>query len=131
MSAVAGNSVGVLAWRRLRDRSAWTAATDFFLILVGIALPWSTSLVAIFVVAALVTMAPFFDRQAFLQSLQRPASLLPAALFALTLIGTPYSAPDFSARCGSNATSQDIAIKATHETRNAVNTCKPRPDRPK
>ena len=74
MSAVAGDSVGAALWRRLRDRAAWTATTDFFLILVAIVLPWSTSLVAIFVVAALATMAPFFDRQAFLQSLKRPAS---------------------------------------------------------
>jgi len=89
--AEARGSVGALLWRRLRDRSAWTAATDFFLVLVALALPWSTSLVAIFVVAALVTMAPFFDRQAFLQSLKRLPSLLPVALFFLALIGTLWS----------------------------------------
>ena len=91
MSAVAGDSVGALLGRRLRDRAAWTQTTDFFLILVALALPWSTSLVAIFVVAALVTMAPFFDRRAFLQSLQRLASLLPVALFILALGGTLWS----------------------------------------
>ena len=98
MSAVAGDSVGALLWRRLRDRAAWTATTDFFLILVALALPWSTSLVAIFVVAALVSMAPFFDRQAFLQSLKRPVSLLPVALFVLALVGTLWSDVPWGAR---------------------------------
>jgi O-antigen ligase len=98
VSAVAGDSVGALLWRRLRDRAGWTAATDFFLILVALALPWSTSLVAIFVVAALVTMAPFFDASAFLRSLKRPASLLPAALFVLALIGTLWSDVPWGAR---------------------------------
>ena len=37
-----------------------------------VSLPWSTSLVAIFAVALLVTMAPFLDVKAFLQSLKRP-----------------------------------------------------------
>ena len=98
MNAVAGDSVGALLWRRLRNRAAWTATTDFFLILVALALPWSTSLVAIFVVAALVTMAPFFDASAFLRSLKRPASLLPAALFVLALIGTLWSDVPWGAR---------------------------------
>jgi O-antigen ligase len=91
LSAVAQDSPGALLWRRLRNRAAWTATTDFFVILVALALPWSTSLVAIFVVAALVTMVPFFDANAFLQSLKRPASLLPVALLVLALIGTIWS----------------------------------------
>ena len=98
MSGVAQVSSGALLWRRLRDRAAWTATTDFFLILVALALPWSTSLVAIFVVAALVTMMPFFDRQAFLQSLKRPVSLLPVALFVLALVGTLWSDVPWGAR---------------------------------
>lgn len=98
MSAVEGDSVGAPSWRRLRNRAAWTATTDFFLILVALTLPWSTSLVAIFVVAALVTMAPFFDANAFLQSLKRPASLLPVALFVLALIGTIWSDVPWGAR---------------------------------
>jgi O-antigen ligase len=92
------DSVGAVLGRRLRDRAGWTATTDFFLILVALTLPWSTSLVAIFVVAALVTIMPFFDRQAFLQSLKRPASLLPVALSVLALIGTLWSDVPWGAR---------------------------------
>jgi hypothetical protein len=95
---MARGSVGALLWQRLRDRAGWTTTTDFFLILVALTLPWSTSLVAIFVVAALVTMVPFFDKPAFLQSLQRPASLLPVALFVLALVGTLWSDGPWGAR---------------------------------
>jgi O-antigen ligase len=98
VSAVAGDSVGALLWRRLRNQAAWTATTDFFLIVVALTLPWSTSLVAIFVVAALATMAPFFDANAFLQSLKRPASLLPVALFVVALVGTIWSDVPWAAR---------------------------------
>ncbi|HWX82923.1 MAG TPA: ligase, partial [Xanthobacteraceae bacterium] len=40
--------------RRWRDPAAWVATTDVFFILVAVSLPWSTSLVAIFAVAALI-----------------------------------------------------------------------------
>jgi O-antigen ligase len=91
VSAVTREQLGTLLWRRLRDPAAWIATTDIFFILVALSLPWSTSLVAIFGAAALVTMAPFFDAEAFLQALRRPASLLPVALFVLALVGTLWS----------------------------------------
>ena len=74
MSAVAEESLGAKLWRLWRDPAAWITTTDVFVILIALSLPWSTSLVAIFAVAALVTMAPFFDAKAFLQSLKRPVS---------------------------------------------------------
>ncbi len=77
--------------RRWRDPAAWVATTDVFLILVAVSLPWSTSLVAIFAVAALITMAPFFDAKAFLEILKRPVSFLPVALFLLAAAGTLWS----------------------------------------
>ena len=91
MSAVAEESLGALLRRLRRDPAAWITTTDIFIVLTALSLPWSTSLVAIFAVAALVTMAPFFDAKAFLQALKRPISLLPVALFALALVGTLWS----------------------------------------
>jgi O-antigen ligase len=91
VSAVAEESLGVLLWRLWRDPAAWITTTDVFVILIALSLPWSTSLVAIFAVAALVTMAPVFDTKAFLQSLKHPVSVMPVALFALALVGTWWS----------------------------------------
>ena len=91
MSAVAEESLGALLRRLRRDPAAWITTTDIFIVLTALSLPWSTSLVAIFAVAALLTMAPFFDAKAFLQVLKRPISLLPVGLFALALVGTLWS----------------------------------------
>ena len=91
MSAVAEESLGALLRRLRRDPAAWITTTDIFIVLTALSLPWSTSLVAIFAVAALLTMAPFFDAKAFLQALKRPISFLPVGLFALALVGTLWS----------------------------------------
>ena len=98
MSAVARESLGALVSRLWRDPAAWITTSDVFIILVALSLPWSTSLVSIFVVAALVTMAPSFDAQAFLQSLKRPVSIAPVALFVLALVGTLWSDAPWGAR---------------------------------
>jgi hypothetical protein len=98
VSAVAEESLGALLWRRWRDPAAWITTTDIFIVLIALSLPWSTSLVAIFAVAALVTIVPFFDAKAFLQSLKRPVSVLPVALFALALVGTLWSDAPWGAR---------------------------------
>jgi O-antigen ligase len=64
---------------------------DICAVLVAATLPWSTSLVGIFVVAFLVTMAPTLEPRAFLQSLRRPVCAAPIAFFALAAIGTLWS----------------------------------------
>jgi O-antigen ligase len=91
VSAIAREPLGALLARRWRNPAAWITTTDIFIALVAVSLPWSTSLVAIFAVAALVTMLPFFDAGAFVQSLKRPASIVPLALFALAAVGTLWS----------------------------------------
>jgi O-antigen ligase len=91
VSAVAKESVAALLWRLWRDPAAWATTVDIFAILIALSLPWSTSLVAIFAAALLVSMAPFLDVKAFLQSLKRPICALPMALFALAVIGTLWS----------------------------------------
>ena len=72
MSAVAREPIGALLWKRWRDPAAWITTSDIFIILIVLSLPWSTSLVAIFAVAALVTMLPFLDVKAFLQVAETP-----------------------------------------------------------
>ena len=98
MSAVAEESLGALLSRRWRDPAAWITTTDIFIILIALSLPWSTSLVAIFAVAALVTMVPFFDAKVFLRSLKRPVCAVPVALFVLALVGTLWSDAPWGAR---------------------------------
>jgi O-antigen ligase len=76
------------AWR---DPAKWMKTADICAVLVAATLPWSTSLVGIFVVAFLVTMAPTLEPRAFLQSLRRPVCAAPIAFFALAAIGTLWS----------------------------------------
>jgi hypothetical protein len=71
---------------------------DVFAILTAASLPWSTSLVAIFAAALLVSMGPFLDVRAFLQSLKRPVCVLPLALFVLAVAGTLWSDAPWGAR---------------------------------
>jgi O-antigen ligase len=98
VSAVATSSRATWLMRSLRDPAAWARTVDVFAILTAIALPWSTSLVAIFAAGLLISMVPFLDVKAFLQSLQRPICALPIALFALAAIGTLWSDAPWGAR---------------------------------
>jgi O-antigen ligase len=91
MSAVAKESVPALLWRLWRDPAAWSTTCDVFTILIAASLPWSTTLVAIFAAGLLVSMAPFLDVRALLQSLKRPICVLPMAMFALAAAGTLWS----------------------------------------
>ena len=64
---------------------------DIFAALSALVLPRSTSLLAIFIVGWLVTLAPTLDLRTFVQSLRRPACVLPITLFGLAVIGTLWS----------------------------------------
>ena len=98
MSAVSGESVPARMWRRWRDPAAWSTTADIFAILIALSLPWSTTLVAIFAGAFLVSVARFVDVRVFLQSLKRPICVLPVALFALALAGTLWSDASWAVR---------------------------------
>jgi len=91
VTAIVRESVPALLWRLWRDPAAWATTVDVVAILLAISLPWSTSLVAIFAAALLVSMAPFLDVRALLQSLKRPLCVLPMALFALAVVGMLWS----------------------------------------
>jgi O-antigen ligase len=91
MTAIAGHSTAAHLLRLSRDPAAWSTAVDVFVILLAIALPFSTSLVAIFALATLVAIGPCLDVEAFLRTLRRPIAAVPMALFALAVIGTLWS----------------------------------------
>ena len=88
MSAGVITSPALPIWR---DPATWIKSADVFVVLTALALPWSTSLVAIFVVAWLVTLVPALDMRHFVQTLKRPICALPIALFGLAAVGTFWS----------------------------------------
>ena len=91
MTAIAGRSTTAHLARLSRDQATWSTAVDVFAILLAVALPFSTSLVAIFALAMLVAMGPTLDVEAFLRTLKRPVAAVPVALFSLAVIGTLWS----------------------------------------
>jgi O-antigen ligase len=98
VSATAATSSASPALPVWRDPVAWARTADIFAVLIALSLPWSTSLVGIFAAIWLVTVAPTLDIRLFLQSLKRPISALPIAVFALALIGTLWSDAAWGAR---------------------------------
>jgi O-antigen ligase len=98
MSADATTSPCAAALPAWRDPAAWAKTADILAVLIALSLPWSTSLVAIFVVAWVITVVPTLDPRVFAVSLQRPISVLPIALFGLALLGTLWSDAPWGAR---------------------------------
>ena len=98
MSASMASSLPDQALPAWRDPIAWAKAADIVAVLIALSLPWSTSLVGIFATALLVSMAPFLDVEAFLQSLKRPICLLPIGLFVLAVVGMLWSDAPWGAR---------------------------------
>jgi O-antigen ligase len=98
MSAGVTTSPAAAALPAWRDPAAWAKTADILAVLIALTLPWSTSLAGIFTAAWLVTVAPTLDIRLFLESLKRPISVLPIALFALALLGTLWSDASWGAR---------------------------------
>jgi len=98
VSVLATRPLAATISRRWRDPAAWVTTADVFVVLVAMALPWSTSLVSIFAAAFLVSMLPFLDVRDFLLSLRRPVCVLPMVLFALAVVGTLWSDAPWGAR---------------------------------
>ncbi len=80
-----------LVRRYWRDRARWMTIADVFVILTALALPWSTSLVAIFMACWLVTVAGVMDWRAYVRLLKQPICYLPLSLVGLAVIGTLWS----------------------------------------
>jgi len=81
-----------------RDPAFWARNADIVAVLIAFSLPWSTSLVGIFSFIWLAVVAATLDFRLFLQSLKRPISALPIALFVLALAGTLWSEASWGAR---------------------------------
>lgn len=97
MSAGAAAPISLIR-RYWRDRALWTTIADVFAILAALALPWSTSLVAIFVPCWLGAVAWVMDWRAYGRLLKQPICYLPFALVGLAAIGTLWSDAAWSAR---------------------------------
>jgi len=80
-----------LVRRYWRDQALWTTIADVFAILAALALPWSTSLVVIFVPCWLGAVAWVMDWRAYGRLLKQPICYLPFALVGLALVGTLWS----------------------------------------
>jgi hypothetical protein len=87
----AAEPIGALLSRRWRDKAAWMTTVDIVAVLLAASLPWSTSLVAIFAVVLVLLMLPTIDVGAFIETLKRPISAAPIALFVLALAGMLWS----------------------------------------
>jgi O-antigen ligase len=83
------------AWH---DPAARILNVDLLAVLIAILLPWSTSGVAISAILWIIALVPTLELRSFLNSLQRPVSLLPISLFALALAGTLWSDAAWGAR---------------------------------
>jgi O-antigen ligase len=91
-------SPGNIVLRLWHDPAAWVTAADIFAILTALALPWSTSLVAIFVLCWLGAAAWTLDYRVYFESLKQPICFLPIALFVLAAVGTLWSDASWPAR---------------------------------
>lgn len=89
---------GAAAYPAWRDPARWQTTTDVVAVLIALSLPWSTSLVGIFGVVLLISIAPTVDLRAFWTLLKRPICVAPIAMFCLALIGTLWSDAAWGAR---------------------------------
>jgi O-antigen ligase len=81
-----------------RDAVARERIVDILAVLAAAALPWSTSLVAIFIVGWLIVLSFTLDFRSFILVLRRPVCALPIMLFALAVLGTLWSAAPWGTR---------------------------------
>jgi O-antigen ligase len=98
MNAQAVRSLASPALPVWRDPAVGVTVADIFAVLTALALPWSTSLTAIFALLWLATAAWILDYRIYFQSLKRPVCALPIALFALAAVGTLWSDASWGAR---------------------------------
>ena len=92
---ISGLSIVLSAWH---DPAARILNVDLLTVLIAVLLPWSTTGVVIVAVLWIIALIPTLEMRAFVQSLARPISALPIALFVLALVGTLWSEASWSAR---------------------------------
>jgi O-antigen ligase len=72
---------------RVFDRAALERLADWLAVAVAVAMPWSTSISQILIVAWLIVLIPTLDVATVRRELQSPAGALPALLWLMALIG--------------------------------------------
>jgi O-antigen ligase len=82
------------------DRAFLQRLADWLAVGVALALPWSTSLASIFIIAWLLAVLPTLDIAAVRRELSTPAGGLPVLLWCLGLIGMLWADVTFKARLG-------------------------------
>jgi O-antigen ligase len=87
-----------LVRRYWRDRALWMTIADIFAILAAFALPWSTTVLAIFVLCWLGAVAWVMDWRAYGRLLKQPICYLPLALVGLAAVGTLWADATWSVR---------------------------------
>src|SRR5258708_26944564 len=75
------------------DPAARILNVDLLTVLIAILLPWSTTGVVIVAVLWITALVPPIDLLSFVQSLNRPACVLPIASFARSLVEPLRSDP--------------------------------------
>ncbi len=80
-----------LVRRYWRDQALWLTIADVFAILAAFALPWSTTVLAIFVLCWLGAVAWMMDWRAYGRLLKQPICYLPLALVGLAAVGTLWA----------------------------------------
>src|SRR5271170_4628487 len=102
MTEAAGTETGTsrfsAIWSAWRDPAVRIRNVDLFAVLIAILLPWSTSGVGIAVVLWLIALVPTIEPRPLLQSLRRPAAVLPIAFVALAMLGTLWSQAPWGVR---------------------------------
>src|SRR5262245_12990527 len=87
-----------LVRRYWRDRALWMTIADVFAILAAFALPWSTTVLAIFVLCWLGAVVWVMDWRAYGRLLKQPICYLPFALVGLAVMGTLWADAAWSVR---------------------------------
>lgn len=85
----------LVAWA---NSPAYLALADVLIVLAAAALPWSTTLPAIFVALWLPVVAPTIQWRELARQLAQPAFAFPLLLLALAIIGTLWSEVPWAAR---------------------------------
>lgn len=98
MNAQAARSLASPALPLWRDPAVGVTVADTFAVLTALALPWSTSFTAIFVLLWLAAAGWILDYRIYFQSLKRPICALPIALCVLAAAGTLWSDASWAAR---------------------------------
>lgn len=98
-NTAAGNEVWTRRlWGDWASVSRRSRLADQFAILMAISLPWSTTVLGIFTVLWLITLATVIDIFQFRTQLSRPACWLPVALFCLAVAGMAWADAPLGAR---------------------------------